>query len=98
MQASTWKLQRYSERLRHARQRAGLSQAELAAKLSLRQFSISRIEGGRKPREPGLSAVVKYIENSEDLSDEVVSSISRALVDSSELRELIKRILSEKSA
>ena len=95
MQLTEWGNRNFSRRLRRARQNAGLTQGELADRLGTRQSTISRIEGGRKPRKELLSRVVAFIEetpqSSMEIQDDIVSTIAR----SSEFRALIARIAGE---
>lgn len=95
MHANEWQEGNFPKRLKWARQHSGLTQTELADQLGTRQFTVSRIESGRKPREPLLSRVIAFIGKAERSSpgvqDELVSAIAR----SDELRAFIARIAAE---
>lgn len=95
MQASEWIDGSFPRRLKRARQNAGLTQTELADRLGTKQFNVSRMENGQKPRFSVLSRVVAFIESAErppaDIQDQIVSAIA----DSDELKALIARIAAE---
>lgn len=96
MHARSWEKERYSERLKRSRQRAGITQHALAIRLGVKQFNVSRIEKGAKPREPLLSAVLAFIAESERSPEINVEIIAQAVAESDELRGLIRRILAER--
>ena len=89
---------RYPERLRQARARARLTQAELAVKLGLHQYTISRCESGKFPRKYSALAIIQFVEDAEKLDDGDIEQITRALTESLELRNLVRKILTEKFA
>lgn len=95
MQASEWNNGNFPRRLKRARQDTGLTQAELADRLSTRQFTISRIESGRKPRKDLLLRVIAFIENTEQSTSKVQEDIVSAIARSDELKALIARIAAE---
>ena len=95
MQANEWIDGNFPRRLKRARQNAGLTQTELAYRLGTKQFNVSRMENGQKPRLSLLLRVVRFIESAErppaDIQDQIVSAIA----DSDELKALIARIAAE---
>lgn len=95
MQASEWNNGNFPRRLKRARQNAGLTQAQLADRLGTQQFTVSRIEGGRKPRQSLLSRVVDFIENAERPKPGIEDDIASAIAGSDELKALIARIAAE---
>lgn len=95
MHASEWQNGNFPHRLKRARQSSGLTQMELADRLGTRQFTVSRIESGRKPREPLLSRVVAFIGNSERSSPEIRDELVSAIARSDELKALIARIVAD---
>lgn len=95
MQASEWDDGNFPQRLKRARQNAELTQVQLADRLGTRQFTVSRIENGRKPREPLLSRVVAFIENAERSKPGIVDDVTSAIANSDELKALIARIAAE---
>ena len=72
-----------------------MTQHALALRLGVKQFNVSRIEQGTKPREPLLSAVLAFISESEASPEKEVEIIAQAVAQSDELRGLIRRILAE---
>lgn len=95
MHASEWNDGNFPGRLRRARQKAGLTQAELADRLNTRQFTISRIESGRKPRKLLLYRVLDFIEKAERSASEIQDDVVSAIARSNELKALIARIAAE---
>jgi len=95
MQSSEWNDRDFPRRLRRARQNAGLTQAELADRLGTRQFTISRIESGRKPRKSLLSRVVTFVECAEQTTSKDQDNVVSAIARSDELKALIARIAAE---
>ncbi|WP_422022255.1 helix-turn-helix domain-containing protein [Pyruvatibacter mobilis] len=95
MHASEWQNGNFPQRLKRARRSSGLTQMELADRLGTRQFTVSRIEGGRKPRDPLLSRVVAFIGNAERSSPEIQDKLVSAIARSDELKALIARIAAE---
>lgn len=95
MHASEWQNGNFPQRLKRARQSSGLTQMELADRLGTRQFTVSRIEGGRKPRDLLLSRIVAFIENAERSSPEIQDELVSAIAHSDELKALIARIAAE---
>ena len=95
MKISDWKAGHFPKRLKLARQKAELTQAQLASQLGIRQATISRIEAGHEPRS-GLSqrivTFVEYIEQSKlKIEDDIVSAIGK----SQEFKALIARVAAE---
>lgn len=82
-------------RLRRARQRAGLGQAELAEALETDQSTISRIERGAIPRQALLEKATQFTVANERGSDDRISDILDTVAQSEELRALIARVLAE---
>ncbi|MEI2384766.1 helix-turn-helix domain-containing protein [Breoghania sp. JC706] len=95
MSASEWNSGDYPKRLRRARQKAGLTQAELANRLGTKQFNISRIEGGQRPRKPLFSRITAFIEDTERPPAKAQDQIVSAIAHSDELKALIARIVAE---
>jgi predicted transcriptional regulator len=95
MQASEWIDGKFPRRLKRARQIAGLTQTELADLLGTKQFNVSRMEGGQKPRQPLLSRVTAFIEGTERPPERVQDQIVSAIAHSDELKALIARIMAE---
>jgi predicted transcriptional regulator len=95
MQASEWIDGKFPRRLKRARQIAGLTQAELADRLGTKQFNVSRMEGGQRPRQPLLSRVTAFIEDTERPPAKVQDQIVSAIAHSDELKALIARIVAE---
>ena len=82
-------------RLKQARQRAGLSQSEMASLLKTNQSTISRLERGSAPR-PQLSELVEaYLDQYEAPTLDRIEEIVTALARSDELRALVRRIVVE---
>jgi len=86
---------RFPRRLKRARQIAGLTQAELADRLSTKQYNVSRMERGRKPRKALLSRVTAFIEDIERQPAKVQDQIVSTIAHSDELKALIARIVAE---
>jgi len=95
MQASEWIDGKFPGRLKRARQIAGLTQAVLADRLGTKQFNVSRMEGGQRPRQPLLSRVTAFIEDTERPPAKVQDQIVSAIAHSDELKALIARIMAE---
>lgn len=95
MQASEWNDGGFPRRLKRARQNAGLTQAELADRLGTRQYTVSRIEGGRKPRKHLLLRVIAFVEEVERSASKIQDGVVSAIARSDELRALIVRIAAE---
>ena len=82
-------------RLIRARQRLGLNQKELAARLKTHQSTISRIERGQKPRRDLQDRLLELIQEAEGRSWLDEEQIAKAIANSDELLALIRRIVSE---
>ena len=95
MQVSEWSKRNFSRRLRRARQNAGLTQGELAERLGTQQSTVSRIEGGQRPRDELLSRVVAFINETQRSSMEIQDDIVSTIAHSNEFRALIARIVAE---
>ncbi len=95
MSVSEWNSGDYPKRLRRARQKAGLTQTELANRIGAKQFNISRMEGGQRPRQPLLSRVTVFIEDTERPPAKAQDQIVSAIAHSDELKALIARIVTE---
>lgn len=95
MQASEWIDSKVPRRLKRARQTAELTQAELADRLGTKQFNVSRMERGKIPKEPLLSRVTAFIEDTERAPAEVQEQIVSAIAHSDELKALVARIVAE---
>lgn len=95
MQANEWNDGNFSRRLKRARQNAGLTQTELAKRLGTRQFNVSRIEGGQKPRKPLLFRTIAFIEETERSEPRLQDDVVAAIASSDELKALIARIAAE---
>ena len=95
MKVSEWNDRNFPRRLKRARQNAGLTQAELADHLGIRQPTVSRIEVGYEPRKSLLLRVVTFVEDAERSTLEMLDDIVSAIAHSDELKALIARIAAE---
>lgn len=82
-------------RLKQARQRAGLSQGELAGLLKTDQSTVSRLENGANPRAQLRKLIEAYLEKQEEPAIENIEEIISNIVRSDELKALIRRIAME---
>ena len=84
----------FGARLKRARQRAELSQKGLADQLGADQSTISRVEGGRKPRGKLEKQLTSFVERVERQPAASIDEIAEAIADSPEFKALIARIAS----
>ena len=95
MNIPEWKAGNFPKRLKRARQKAELTQDQLANQLGIRQATISRIEAGHEPRAGLLQRIVTFVENIERSNPKIEDDIVSAIGKSQEFKALIARVAAE---
>lgn len=95
MHASDRAEKNLSKRLKQARQRAGMNQADLAVRLQTTQSTVSRIEQGAVPRRFLADAIESFIKEREVAAISNLDEIIEAVARSDELEALVRRIIAE---
>ena len=95
MHASVTSSQGIGARLKRARQRSGLTQDQLAERLSSHQSTICRVENGQKPRNKLHDKLIDFIQGANEARSHQPDAIVDAVAKSNEFRALVTRILDE---